>query len=428
MNTRISTGIALISALVLLSTTANAGASGWTPTPDFDASSNQVSPFGSVAVTARGTAVASGDGVALTLGASGRVVKSRRLPIDAPLHVTTFGSDNVVFAGTVYAKKGPQLLATSRPGVALGSASSGRLQFTTLPATGQFVVRVAGNRRGDVAILTSSCNSIAQGTESLCQSAIWLRDAPGKHFRRALTRPRIEDLALGARGDLLMMSTVNWKAGRGDIVARYRTTAGTWQPQQKLGTGSDTRFQAFIDRRGRQLLAWHDGDTTAFTSAAAGGRFAPAAVLTKSNLLVEDLEAGNAVTGTQFVRIAAAPNDRAMIAWTHVDGDRYVVRSANIVDRALSAAQDVTPVGQQAVLADAAVASNGSAVVLSHDFDLGIVGATRLRAADVFGAPESVTTRYSTAITSNRATAAIRPDGKTAYASFQGNLVSHMLP
>ena len=46
--------------------------------------------------------------MALTLGANGRVIKSRRLPIDAAVNLATFGADNVLYAGTGYPDEGVQ--------------------------------------------------------------------------------------------------------------------------------------------------------------------------------------------------------------------------------------------------------------------------------------------------------------------------------
>jgi hypothetical protein len=100
------------------------------------------------------------------------------------------------------------------------------------------------------------------------------------------------------------------------------------------------------------------------------------------------------------VRLEVTTRDQALLAWTGFDGAHFVARALPVDRGHLGARQQLSPAGVDAVLADAAVANDGRALVLWRSDVLGadpvpgrrprLFGNVRPAAATTFGAPEAI--------------------------------------
>jgi hypothetical protein len=114
--------------------------------------------------------------------------------------------------------------------------------------TGQRVFGVAGDLRGDVAVLTGDAGHVR---------TLYLRRAGSTSFRVALKFPISRDqargatVALGAKGDVLVM-----REDRHVIFARHVGPTGNAGAVHRIGDGVQSDLQAAIDDKGRLEVAW----------------------------------------------------------------------------------------------------------------------------------------------------------------------------
>jgi hypothetical protein len=263
-------------------------------------------------------------------------------------------------------------------------------------STGQNLFAVAGNVRGDVAVLTGNANSVR---------TLYLRRAGSTTFRVALKisvsrdRARGATVALGPKGDVLVV----WEDNH-VIFARHLGSSGHAGAVHRIGDGVQSNLQAAIDDKGRLEAAWKtqrvtegESDATAtirFATAAPGHGFG-------SQRTIEAINAGRFV-GAPGVRIVPEGNGRALVAWTGFDAGHFVVRAADFVNGHRGAAQTLSPAGVDAVLGDASVGSAGAATVAWRSGVLGndpvtgvnptVFASHRDAGQTAFGGPEQVST------------------------------------
>jgi hypothetical protein len=309
--------------------------------------------------------------------------------------IAAYASDHIAVAGTSIGPSGtvdPQ----SRVRVGTASGASRTPALRTLSGTqNQNVTALAGNARGDVALSTRG------GRTRL----IWLKRAGTSTFSKVLTinvssTARDVTVAVSRDGQLLVV----WE-DRHELFARHRGTRGTWGAAHTLGPGVQSGLQAAMDATGRMLVAWKsqrvdEGEAAtpavvSFATAAPGHGFG-------ARRTIETV----GVTGTgryvsaPAVRLLVTTQNEALLAWTGFDGAHFVTRAMTVAQGHLGARQQLSPAGLDAVLAGAAVAGDGRALVLWRSDVAGadpvpgraphLFGNVRAAAATSFGAPEAI--------------------------------------
>src|SRR3954471_2519383 len=192
---------------------------------------------------------------------------------------------------------------------------------------------------------------------------------------------------------------------RHEVSARHRGARGTWGAVHTLGPGVQSNLQAAMDATGRMLVAWKsqrvdEGEAAtpavvSFATAAPGHGFGPRRTIET----VGQTGTGRYVTAPA-VRLLVTTRDEALLAWTGFDGTHFVTRAMPVAQGRLGAAGQLSPPGVDAVLGDAAVASDGRALVLWRSDVAGadpvigrqphLFGSVRGAAATTFGAPEAI--------------------------------------
>jgi hypothetical protein len=306
-----------------------------------------------------------------------------------------YGSDHVAVAGTSIGPSGT-IDARSRVRVGTTAGASGTPSLHTLSGTqSQNVTALAGNARGDVALSTRG------GRTRL----IWLKRAGTSTFSRVLTidvssTARDVTVAVSPDGQLLVV----WE-DRHEVFARHRGARGTWGAAHTLGPGVQSNLQAAMDATGRMLVAWKsqridEGEAAtpavvSFATAAPGHGFGSRRTIET----VGRTGAGRAV-GAPAVRLLVTTRDQALLAWTGFDGTSFVARAMTIAQGHLGAREQLSPAGVDAVLGEAAVTSDGRALVLWRSDVAGadpvtgrqphLFGSVRGVGAATFGAPEAI--------------------------------------
>jgi hypothetical protein len=284
----------------------------------------------------------------------------------------------------------------SHVAVALGTPGNLGSARGLTGSTGQDLFAVAGNVRGDVAVLTGNANSVR---------TLYLRRAGSTVFRVALkiavsrSRARGATVALGPKGDALVV----WEDDH-VVFARHLGPTGHAASVHRIGDGVQSDLQAAIDDKGRLEVAWKtqrvtEGESDAiatirFATAAPGHGFG-------SQRTIESINAARFV-GAPGVRIVPESDGRTLVAWTGFDGSHFVVRAADFVDGHRATPQTLSPSGVDAVLGDAAARADGEATVAWRSNVLGadaapnasptLFASHRNGGVSSFGAPEQVST------------------------------------
>jgi hypothetical protein len=326
--------------------------------------------------------------------ADGAVRSSAGLDL-AGTAVAAYSADHVAIAGTSIGPSGT-VDDASRVRVGTVAGASGTPALRTLAGTqGQNVTALVGNARGDAALATRG------GSTRL----VYLRRAGTSTFARALTirvssTARGVTVALSPSGELLVV----WE-DRHEVLARHRGTRGTWGAVHTLGPGIQSDLQAAMDATGRMLVAWksqrvNEGEAAtpavvSFITAAPGHGFG-----TRRTIETVGVSGAGRFVSSPGVRLQVTTRDEALLAWTGFDGAHFVARALPVDRGHLGARQQLSPAGVDAVLADAAVANDGRAVVLWRSDVLGadpvpgrrphLFGNVRPAAATTFGAPEAI--------------------------------------
>lgn len=278
--------------------------------------------------------------------------------------LATYAKDHIAVAGSTL--HNGTIDDRSHVAVALGTPGSLGLARGLRGSTGQRVFGLAGNLRGDVAVLTGNANSVR---------TLYLRRAGSTSFRVALkipvsrTRARGATVTLGPKGDVLVV----WEDNH-VIFARHVGPTGHAGAVHRIGDGVQSNLQAAIDDKSRLEVAWktqrvNEGESNApavvrFSTAAPGHGFGP-------QRTIETINASRFV-GAPGVRIVPEGNGRTLVAWTGFDGAHFVVRAADFVNGHRATPQTVSPTGVDAVLGDAAARADGEATVAWRS---GVLGA-----------------------------------------------------
>ena len=335
------------------------------------------------------------------LAADGTARGRQALPVAYP-RAARFGRAGVVLAGsrpTALVRGGDPARAPVVVSVGSVRPIHGLGAPQALPGTrGEWVDAVGGrpgSLAGTVAVVTSTMYGRGQRTRS-----VWL--GRNGRFRRALrfrlgTYARGAAVAVGPEGEVL----VAWQT-RTAILARQLDRKGRPGPVRRLGAGRQSSLQARIADDGRREVAWQsqrvsEGDALTpsrvlYTSAPAGGRFAPARQVGGSSVT----GTGRYVAGT--VRLLGTGPSTSVLGWTQFDGARFRVQVADVARGVVAPPQTVSPADDDAILGDLAVSAAGARLVLWLTNTRGadgsgpqrVAAAVQPPGAAAFGPPELV--------------------------------------
>lgn len=339
----------------------------------------------------------------VALGPDGRSGAAQPVAIAAGL-MTTYAANHVAIAGSTLVDG--TITDRSHATVALGTAGGALGAAHGLSAsTGQHVMGITGNARGDLAVVTGDASHVR---------TVYVRRAGTSSFRAALriavsSTARGATVAVGPKGDVLVV----WEDGHA-IFARHLGPTGHAGAVHRIGDGVQSALQAAIDGSGRLEVAWKtqrvsegESNTPAivrFATAAPGRGFGPQRTVET----VGALGTGRFV-GAPGVRLLAEPGGSTLLAWTGFDSSHFVVRASEVVSGHRGAPQTLSPAGVDAVLGDAATGADGAAIVAWRSGVQGadpVAGATptvfashRDAGAGAFGAPEQVSADAENAAT-----------------------------
>jgi hypothetical protein len=330
----------------------------------------------------------------VALGADGQPGPAQPVAIAAGL-MTTYANNRVAIAGSTLVDG--TITDRSHSTVALGTAGGALGAAHGLSAsTGQHVMGLAGNARGDLAVVTGDASHVR---------TVYLRRAGTTSFRAALriavsSRARGATVAVGPKGDALVV----WEDDH-EIFARHIGPTGHAGALHRIGDGVQSQLQAAIDAGGRLEVAWKtqrvsegESNTPAivrFVTAAPGHGFGP-------QRTVETVGATGTgrFVGAPAVRLIAEADGSTLLAWTGFDASHFVVRATEVLSGRLGTPQTLSPAGEDAVLGDAATGANGAAIVAWRSGVQGadpVAGATQTVFASLrdpgaasFGGPEQV--------------------------------------
>jgi hypothetical protein len=309
--------------------------------------------------------------------------------------LTTYAKSHVAIAGSTLVDG--TITDRSHSTVALGTAGGALGAAHGLSgSTGQHVMGLAGNARGDLAVVTGDASHVR---------TVYVRRAGTTSFRVALriavtSRARGATVALGPHGDVLVV----WEDNH-EIFARHLGTTGHAGALHRIGDGVQSQLQAAIDDSGRLEVAWktqrvNEGESNApaivrFATAAPNHGFGP-------QRTVETVGASGTgrFVAAPGLRLIAEANGSTLLAWTGFDGSHFVVRATEVAGGHRGTPQTLSPAGEDAVLGDAATAANGAAIVAWRSGVQGadpapgatqtVFASLRDPGATAFGAPEQV--------------------------------------
>lgn len=358
-----------------------------------------VTPAGSAALLAPVSRTAAGSPAGppselAALAPTGQPGAAQPVNVAAGL-LTTYAKNRVAVAGSTLVDG--TITDRSHSTVALGTAGGALGAARGLSAsTGQHVMGLAGNARGDLAVVTGDASHVR---------TLYVRRAGTTSFRAALriavgSRARGATVAVGPKGDVLVV----WEDDH-EIFARHLGSTGHAGAVHRIGDGVQSQLQAAIDDSGRLEVAWKtqrvsegESNTPAivrFVTAAPGHGFG-------AQRTVETVGASGTgrYVAAPGVRLIAEANGSTLLAWTGFDGSHFVVRASEVAGGHRGMPQTLSPAGEDAVLGDAATGADGAAIVAWRAGVRGadpVPGATQtvfasLRAAGAtaFGGPEQV--------------------------------------
>jgi hypothetical protein len=306
------------------------------------------------------TAAGSADGPPselVGLGPNGQPGLAQPVAIAAGL-LTTYANNHVAIAGSTLVDG--TITDRSHSTVALGTAGGAMGAAHGLSgSTGQHVMGLAGNARGDLAVVTGDASHAR---------TVYVRRAGTTSFRVALriavsSKARGATVAVGPKGDVLVV----WEDDH-EIFVRHIGPTGRAGAVHRIGDGVQSQLQAAIDASGRLEVAWKtqrvsEGESSTpaivrFATAAPGHGFG-------AQRTVETVGASDTgrFVGAPGVRLIAEANGSTLLAWTGFDASHFVVRATDVVGGRRGAPQTLSPAGEDAVLGDAATGANGAAIV-----------------------------------------------------------------
>jgi hypothetical protein len=328
------------------------------------------------------------------LAPDGQVGAPRPVAVAAAL-VTAYAKNHIAVAGSTVVDgtitdRSHVSVALGTPGGDLGAARG------LSGSTGQHLMGLAGNARGDLAAVTGDASHVR---------TLYLRRAGSTTFRVALriavgSRARGATVALGPKGDVLVV----WEDNH-VIFARHLGPTGHAGAVHRIGDGVQSQLEAVIDDRGRLEVAWetqrvNEGESNTpaivrFATAAPGHGFGRQRTI---ETVVGPTGSGTFVSAPG-VRLVPEANGRALLAWTGFQAGNFVVRAAEVVNGHRGATQTLSSAGTDAVLGDAAAGPTGAATVVWRTGIRGadptgtsqpVLAAHRDAGASTFGAPEQV--------------------------------------
>ena len=179
------------------------------------------------------------------LAADGQPGTAQPVALAAGL-LTTYAKNRVAIAGSTLVDG--TITDRSHSTVALGTAGGALGAARGLSgSTGQHVMGLAGNARGDLAVVTGDASRVR---------TVYVRRAGATSFRVALrisvtSRARGATVAVGPKGDVLVV----WEDNH-EIFARHLGTTGHAGALHRIGDGVQSQLQAAIDGSGRLEVAW----------------------------------------------------------------------------------------------------------------------------------------------------------------------------
>jgi len=311
-------------------------------------------------------------------------------------HAAAFGRDRVVLAGSALRS------GTRRAAVTFGTTTVspllGRTRSLPGAARSSLAVALAGNRRGAVAIVYSTCPDRRCAIRELSL----VERSPGAAFGRPVRLGRAKQafgaisqgvaVDVNARGDTLAV----WEHD-GNLRSRLRTAAGRARRVERLGRGRQSDISAALGDDRAALVAWgpqrfsvqrNGGPFAAFACfRPPGQRFGPAQLL-------ERRADARSIDGTGVRATITARH--ASVAHMADHNARFAIRSRDVTAAGFGPAQTLSSPGEDARLIDVAALDSGEQVAI---WKTGanvagqpgaLVAATRAPAAAAYGSPETI--------------------------------------
>jgi hypothetical protein len=398
---RAAIALALVAA-ALAPAAASAAAPPWSPPAAVPGSADSFPQFALDPSTGAGLIVATGPRntiLGAPVGVTGNLSRTRTLA--RGLNLAGFALHT---ADRVFVVGRPRLVGrSSRLVAAIGRTMGPLRERHVLVRRATLPVAVAGNGLGDLVVVAAAC-----ATRRCGRATPVLRIKPrARGLQRTIRLGRSGRVdgaaaAVNFRGDVLAV----WTQG-GRARARIRAAGGRLGPRQDLGpVAAFPKLSAALGRDRRAIVALggqaiHEGEplepfVPRVAVAPPGGRFG-------DSLRLERVAASG--TGTYVsgpgVAVAYRLGGRAVVAWTGRDGDRFVVRAADVDGATVGTPQTVSPPPAHAVLASLAAGPQGELAIgwlagvggadpAPPGTQPALVAAVRPPAAAAFGAPEPV--------------------------------------
>jgi hypothetical protein len=339
--------------------------------------------------------------------------------------LATYGANRIAVAGESVATSGPYagtIDDSSSVVVRLGGPGALGAARAVAGTRGQHLYALASNRAGLMALATGRT-----GTRTVFVRRPGARTFTTKLRISVSNRARDVAVAVGARGDVLVVYE-----DAHELRVRHIGARGAIGPIHRIGPGIQSRLQPIVRADGRLAVAWesqrvNEGGantpaTVWFATAAPGHGFGTA----RRIATVGQTGAGRYVAAPGLRLLDGGGSD-ALLAYTGFDGAHYTVQVAPVRAGRVGAAQQLSQVGDDAVLADAAVARSGAAVVAWRSGVAGsdavgqpahtpVLAAVRAARAAAFGPAERVSP--SDADVPLAPSAAIDPVGGGALVAF----------
>jgi hypothetical protein len=314
------------------------------------------------------------------LGSDGTPGTTQPVSIAAGL-LASYAKGHIAVAGSTLVTG--TITDRSHAAVALGTPSALGAAHGLTGGTGQHVFGLAGNVRGDLAVVTGDASHVRTlyvrraGTTTF---SVGLRIAVGSRARGAT-------VAVGSKGDVLVVWEDNHR-----IFARHLGPTGHAGSVHQIGDGVQSQLQAAIDASGRLEVAWEsqrvdegEANTPAvvrYATAAPGHGFGP-------QRTVETVGAvGTGAVAAPGVRLVSESDNQTLLAWTGFASGHFVVRAADVTNGHRGSPQTLSPA--DAVLGDAASGADGAATVVWRSATGTAFASHRGAGASAFGAPEQV--------------------------------------
>ncbi len=294
---------------------------------------------------------------------------------------------------------GERTTLRARFGSSSGDVGAPMVITTSTAPGGDLGPAVAANNAGQVVAAWSSVTS-SDCRRSSVQVA--LRRPGGSTFGSPVTvrgsgLPQSPSIAIGVRGDILVVWARRLGEGRTAIEARMRPAGQGWGALMTIGRGTVAgTVTTAVAQNGRAYVAWGTSSISESTGLTARFQVAvrPAGAASFRSAQTLELVRTPVAYLPRMGPVLALAGTNAFVAWTGHDSAWRVRVSGTDSSGRFGAAQSVSPAGEGAVLGDLAALPDGTAAVAwsgldSENLVKNVVAAVR-PPGGAFGPPEQV--------------------------------------